>query len=80
MGAALGCSCETKDDQAEVSLVQPITNYDGKKQMREVGMSPDDSEINPADGSVLANGNHMESGEQPKEDQSPNEQHDESLA
>ena len=31
MGAALGCSCETKDDQAEVSLVQPITNYDGKK-------------------------------------------------
>lgn len=70
MGAALGCSCETKDDQAEISLaqVQPIINHDGKRQMREVGMSPDDSEINPGDGSVLANGHQMESGELAKED------------
>jgi hypothetical protein len=33
MGAALGCSCETKDDQAEVSLVQPVANnLAGKRQ------------------------------------------------
>jgi inorganic triphosphatase YgiF len=71
MGAALGCSCETKDDQAEISLaqqVQPITNHDGKRQMREVGMSPDDSEINLGDGSVLANGQQIESAELAKED------------
>ena len=67
MGAALGCSCETKDDQAEVSLVQPLTNHDGKRQMRELGMSPDDSEINPADGSVLAPGNQVESVDQIKD-------------
>ena len=71
MGAALGCSCETKDDQAEISLaqqVQPIANHEGKRQMREVGMSPDDSEINLADGSVLANGQQIESAELAKED------------
>jgi hypothetical protein len=47
MGAALGCSCETKDDQAEISLVQqPVANQEGKKQMRaSLDMSPDDSEI-----------------------------------
>lgn len=48
MGAALGCSCETKDDQAEISLVQqPVSvNQENKKQMRErVDVSPDDSEI-----------------------------------
>jgi len=70
MGAALGCSCETKDDQAEISLaqVQPITNHEGKRQMREIGMSPDDSEINLGDGSVLANGQQIESAELAKED------------
>jgi len=66
MGAALGCSCETKDDQAEISLVQqPITNNDNKKQMRgggSSGLSPDDSDfIVGADGSVIGNSNQVES-------------------
>ena len=61
MGAALGCSCETKDDQAEISLVQqPIANSDNKKQMRGAANSGmDDSDINIAggDGSVIGNSN-----------------------
>jgi hypothetical protein len=62
MGAALGCSCETKDDQAEISLVQqPIANNDSKKQqMRGAGGGMDDSsDIN--DGSVIGNANQVES-------------------
>jgi hypothetical protein len=43
MGASLGCSCESKDDQLEVSLVQPITNHKEKNAMAH--RSPDDSEI-----------------------------------
>ena len=58
MGAALGCSCETKDDQAEVSLVQPVANNSGKRQMRDAdGLSPDDSDILPGgEASVCGNG------------------------
>lgn len=65
MGAALGCSCETKDDQAEVSLVQPVANHAGKRQQRDQeGVSPsDDSELmqGGADASVCGNGHQEES-------------------
>ena len=52
MGEALGCSCETKEDQEEISLVQPVVNLDGKKQR--AGISPDDSELMiQGDGSMV---------------------------
>ena len=72
MGAALGCSCETKDDQAEVSLVQPVTNHAGKRQQRDQeGVSPsDDSELmqGGADASVCGNGHQEESMPQQRDD------------
>lgn len=49
MGAALGCSCETKQDQNEISLMQPINKLEnggsGNKLSSSLVMgSPDQSD------------------------------------
>ncbi len=33
MGAALGCSCETSQDQPEISLIQPV-NKEGNRRFQ----------------------------------------------
>lgn len=45
MGQAFGCSCDTKQDQAEISLMQPVTKGDINFKKYAQQQSPDDSEI-----------------------------------
>ncbi len=47
MGAALGCSCDTaqQDKEQEISLMQPIAKADRTQGVHHSAVSPDDSEI-----------------------------------
>ena len=58
MGAAFGCSCDSKQDQAEISLMQPVSKGEiGFKRAQNANhsmQSPDDSEIMAAaEGALL---------------------------